>query len=105
MITINELLERTKTEKIAIHTITEEQAITLLSELDKKECIWFGTARLITGTFYGEYKENTCYSLHEHYKIPSIKKVMYGPLNYYQERGYTIIECGDIDFQEEHYDK
>ena len=97
MITFNELLKLAETKRVAIHTITEEQAITLLSELDKKGCMWSGTARLITGTFYGEYKENTCYSLHEHYKIPSIKKVMHGPLNHYQERGYTIIECGDIE--------
>jgi hypothetical protein len=36
MITFTDLLERAKTEPIAIHTPTEEQDITLLTELDKR---------------------------------------------------------------------
>ena len=36
MITFTDLLEKAKTNKIAIHTTTEEQAKVLLSELDKR---------------------------------------------------------------------
>ena len=41
MITFTELLERTKTEKIAVHTATKAQAITLLKEFDKKDIYGF----------------------------------------------------------------
>ena len=95
MITFNELLERAKSELIAIHTPTEEQAKTLLKALDKRGYEWFGGEE-ITITNYEDDKENTCYTFHDILD----KKIMYSPLDWYQEEGYTIIEFTDIDFSE-----
>ena len=94
MITFKDLLKRANTEKIAIHTPTEEQAITLLSELDKKGYVWASGRKLTTETFYEDDEEDTCYDFGLN------KKVMYSPLEFYQNEGYTIIEFSDIDFKE-----
>ena len=93
-ISFSELLERAKTEKIAIHTLTKKQAITLLKELDKKGFIWARGDKLTTKTNYEDEKENTCYSLLD-------KEIVYSPLDWYQDWGYTIIEFSEIDFEEE----
>lgn len=91
MITFTELLERAKSEKIAIHTATEAQSITLLTELDKRGYTWNSGMKLTTETHYGNHKENICYDFEPN------KKVWYCSLKFYQ-RGYTIIEFTDIDF-------
>ena len=101
MIKFNELLERAKTEKIAIHTPTEEQAITLLKALDEKGYKWLGGDKLTTITRYENHKEKTCYN----FSVDACrrllnKKVMYSSLSFYQEEGYTIIKFKDIDFKE-----
>lgn len=93
MITFTELLERAKSEHIAIHTQTEKQAEKLLSELDEKGYVWNGGEKLTTKTLYEDDKENTCYDFGLN------KKVMYSPLDFYQEEGYTIIEFSDIDLE------
>jgi len=93
MITFNELLEKAKSEKIAVHTPTEKQAITLLSELDKKGYTWYGREEIIK-TLYENEKENTCYNFEPNNKIG------YGSLDWYQEYDYTIIEFSDIIFTE-----
>ena len=102
MITFNELLERAKTEKIEVHTPTEEQAKALLTELDKKGYKWIGGDKLTTRTNYDEvYKEDTCYVFGiDAYGRLLNKKVMYGSLKFYQETGYTVIEFSEIDFKE-----
>ena len=61
MITFNELLEKAKTEKIAIHTATKDQAKKLLKELDKRGYMWAGGEKLTDSTYYEYAKENTCY--------------------------------------------
>ena len=95
MITFNELLERSKSEKIVVHTPTEEQAKALLTELDKKEYTWSSGYKLTTRTNYEVYKkEDTCYNLELD------KKVMYSPLSFYQSESYTIIEFSEIEFKE-----
>ena len=104
MITFKKLLERAKTEKIAIHTPTDEQAVTLLSELDKNGFTWLGGGKLTTQTEYEYYKENTCYDFGMS-NYPYMDKVAYSPLDWYQDdwyqdEGYTIIEFNDIDFKE-----
>ena len=57
MITFTELLERAKTEKNCIHTPTEDQAVTLLKELDEKGYEWLGGEKLTTTTNYKTFKE------------------------------------------------
>ena len=89
MITFKELLERAETEKIAIHTATKDQAITLLKELDKRGYTWCSGDKLTT-THYEYENESTCYNLEPN------NKIMYSPLDYYQQEYYAIIEFKDI---------
>ena len=93
MITFTELLERTKTEKIAVHTAMKAQAITLLKEFDKKGYIWLCGDKL-TITHYEDFRKKTCYN------FESKNEICYGSLSFYQNKGYTIIEFTDIDFSE-----
>ena len=94
MITFAELLERIKTEKIVVHTPMEEKAVVLLKMLDKRGFTWVYGDKLTTETYYEDYKEKTCYSLLD-------KEIMFGPLNFYQEHDYTIIEFKAIEFKED----
>ena len=96
MITFNELLERTKSNDIAIHTPTEDQAKALLNELNKKGYKWNSGDKLTTMILYGDYKEDTCY-----YTLEPNNRICYGSLSFYQENDYTIVEFKDIDFKEE----
>ena len=100
MITFNELLERAKTEKIAIHTPTEKQAKALLKALDEKGYVWLTETKLTTETWY-EYEENTCYDFYDGVGKLLDKKVCFSPLKFYKKCGRTIIEFKDIDFKEE----
>ena len=94
MITFTELLEKAKSEKIVVHTPTEEQAITLLKALDKRGFIWCSGEKLTTKTHYEDEKENTCYEFEQN------NKVCYSSLSFYQKYGYTIIEFSEIEFAE-----
>ena len=101
MITFNELLERTKTEKIAVHTPTEEQAITLLKALDKRGFTWVGGDKLTDTTYYEYEKENTCYVFGVDVDGNLLnKRVVYESLKFHKEHGYTIIEFSEIEFKE-----
>ena len=101
MITFTELLERAKTEKIVVHTPTEKQAITLLKALDKRGYKW-NSGKTLTKKRYEFYNENTsCYNFSAYTDgVLLNKKVMYSPLSFYQEEGYTIVEFSEIDFKE-----
>ena len=93
-LSFSELLKRAKTEKIAIHTPTEEQAKALLKALVKKGYKWISGYKLTSETCYEDYKENTCYDFELN------NKICYCRLNFYQQCGYTIIEFKAIDFKE-----
>ena len=100
MITFNELLERAKTEKIAIHTPTEEQAITLLKALDEKYFTWVGGEKLTNMARYEGFREKTCYVFNRDCCGSKLyKEIRYGSLKVHQECGYTIVEFKDIDFK------
>ena len=94
MITFTELLERAKTEEIAIHTPTEEQAIILLKALDERGYEWNSEKTLTTRTNYEDFREFTCYNFQLN------NKIMYGSLKFHQEHDCTIIKFKDIDFEE-----
>ena len=101
MITFKELFKRAETEKIAIHTATEDQVTALLTELEKRGYTWISNEKLTTKTCYEVLKEDTCYVFEIDTDGDSLnKKVMYSPLSFYQAHGFTIIECSDIDFKE-----
>ena len=95
MITFNELLERTKTKNIAVHTPTEDEAKALLAKLHKRSYAWNSGTKLTIETFYKNYEEKTAYAFERRHKIA------YCSLDWYQENDYTIVEFSDIDFQEE----
>ena len=101
MITFKELLERAKSERIAIHTPTEEQAKALLKALDERGYEWISEEKLTDITCYEDEKENTCYTFYDCYGKLLDKKITYSPLDWHQGEGYTIIEFKDIDFKEE----
>lgn len=101
MITFTKLLKRAKREHIAIHTPTEKQAITLLTELDKRGYTWNSGRELTATTYYEDDGENTCYSFYDCYGKLLDKKVMCCSLEFYQGRGYTIIEFSEIEFKKE----
>ena len=102
MITFTELLERAKTEKLAIHTPTEAQAKKLLSELDERGYEWVNGEKLTDITRYEDEKENTCYVFGiDVFGNALDKKVVYESLKFHQENGYTVIEFSEIDFKEE----
>ena len=94
MITFTELLERSKSKKIVVHTPTEEQAKALLTELDKNGYTWCGGDKLTTRTNYEVYKEDTCYALEPN------NTIYYSLFTWYQSESYTIIEFNDINFSE-----
>ena len=100
-LSFSELLERTKTEEIAIHTPTEKQAKALLKALDERGYEWTLIVKLTTKTCYKYYKENTCYSFYDSYGKLRDKEVWYCSLDWYQDEGYKIIEFSEIDFEEE----
>lgn len=87
------LSELIKQDKIAIHTPTQKQSITLLSELDKRGFKWIDGMKLTDITCYEYHEENTCYNFEPN------NKIMYSPLSFYQEEGYTIIYFTDIDLE------
>ena len=104
MITFKELLERSKSKKIVVHTPMKAQAITLLKALDKRGYKWCDNTKLTEETYYEVYKKDTCYVLGY---APSFfdvrgtalnKKVLYGPLGYAKDTCYKIVEFSDINF-------
>ena len=98
MTTKTELLERAKTENIAIHTPTEEQAKILLSELDKSGYVWADGDKLTDKTRYETFEEDTCYGFNGMSGMP--KEILYSSLWWNQALNITIVEFTDINFKE-----
>ena len=100
MITFNELLEKSKTENIAVHTANESQALTLLSELDKKGYVWKPDSKLTAASCYFFFGADTHYffGITNH---PHCDRVKFGTLCDAKDEGCAIIEFTDIDFKEE----
>lgn len=78
-ITITDFKEKSYSEKMCIHCDTEGKAKTLFEYLKSS----------INGvaTFWGEYRENTCYTVYG-----------YGSIKYFKDNGYTIYEFEDVIF-------
>ena len=102
MIKLSEIIARVKNEEIAIHTATEEQAITLLKTLDKRGFTWLGGEKLTNMARYEGFREKTCYVFSRDCCGSKLyKEIRYGSLKVHQECGYTIVEFQDINFKEE----
>lgn len=98
MITFKYLLERAKTENIAIHTPTEDQAKILLSELDKSGYVWADGDKLTDKTRYKTFEEDTCYGFNGMSGMP--KEIICSLLWWNQTLNITIVEFTDINFKE-----
>ena len=100
MITFTELLEKSKTENIAVHTANESQALTLLSELDKKGYMWKPDSKLTAASWFFFFKEDTHYFFGIT-NYPNCNRVKFGSLCDAKDEGCALVEFTDIDFKEE----
>jgi len=98
MITFKELLKTSKSNDIAIHTPTEDQAKILLSELDKSGYVWADGDKLTDKTRYETFEEDTCYGFNGMGDMP--KEILYSSLWWNQALNITIVEFTDINFKE-----
>jgi len=79
---------------IAVHCKTEEEAIDFCRRAEKEEFKWQFSCEVGLKTKYKEYKERMCYRCVSH------KDLNYGTINYYKEKGYTILEWSNYMNQE-----
>ena len=95
MITFKKLLERAKSEDIAVHTPTEGQAKTLLKALDENKYLWSGGRDLTITSNYSLYKKDTYYV----FGGDNCKEVTFGSL-LYCSKIFRPIEFSEIEFKE-----
>ena len=76
---------KNKDNKIAVHCKTEEEAIDFCKQMHEHGMKWNGGFSYLDYTNYRIYREGTCY----------IAKGGYCFKNYYEKRGYTILEWSD----------
>ena len=76
---------KNKDNKIAVHCKTEEEAKDFCKQMHEHEMKWSGGFSYLDYTNYRIYRERTCY----------IAKGEYCFKNYYEKRGYTILEWSD----------
>ena len=81
---------KNKDNKIAVHCKTEEEAVDFCKQMHEHGMKWNGGFSYLDYTNYRIYREGTCY----------IAKGEYCFKNYYEKRGYTILEWSDY-MQEE----
>lgn len=71
--------------KIAVNCKTEEEAVDFCKQMHEHGMKWSGGSSYLDYTNYRIYREGTCY----------IAKGEYCFKNYYEKRGYTILEWSD----------
>lgn len=76
---------KNKDNKIAVHCKTEEEAVDFCKQMHEHGMKWNGGFSYLDYTNYRIYREGTCY----------IAKGKYCFKNYYEKRGYTILEWSD----------
>jgi len=73
-----------------IHCPTEEQAVEVLSILDKQGCKWWASGDSLTEkTRWDWYEEDTCYRIDD-------KKVYFDSKELYEIEGYQIISATEF---------
>ena len=77
--------ERFKTEKIAVHCKTEEEAKDFCKKMHEQGMKWCGGDAYLEHTNYSNYKEKTCYTANG----------CYCDHDFYAKKGYTILEWSD----------
>lgn len=75
-----------KHNKIVVLCDTEEEAKDFLEECYKRKFCWVSDT--IKETFWGEYKDKTCYSNDFNFD----NRLGYGTIDFYQKRNYKIIK-------------
>lgn len=76
---------KNKDNKIAVHCKTEEEAVDFCKQMHEHGMKWNDGFSYLDYTNYRIYREGTCY----------IAKGEYCFKNYYEKRGYTILEWSD----------
>lgn len=76
---------KNKDNKIAVHCKTEEEAVGFCKQMHEHGMKWNGGFSYLDYTNYRIYREGTCY----------IAKGEYCFKNYYEKKGYTILEWSD----------
>jgi hypothetical protein len=76
---------KNKENRIAVHCKTEEEAVDFCKQMHEHGMKWNGGFSYLDYTNYRIYREGTCY----------IAKGEYCFKNYYEKRGYTILEWSD----------
>ena len=76
---------KNKDNKIAVHCKTEEEAVGFCKQMHEHGMKWNGGFSYLDYTNYRIYRERTCY----------IAKGEYCFKNYYEKKGYTILEWSD----------
>lgn len=76
---------KNKDNKIAVHCKTEEEAVDFCKQMHEHGMKWNGGFSYLDYTNYRIYREGTCY----------IAKGEYCFKNYYEKKGYTILEWSD----------
>lgn len=86
--------EKFKTEKIAVHCKTEEEAKDFCREMHERGMKWYSEETCLNRTHYDIYKEKTCYYADGEYSR----------LEFAEEKGYAILEWSDY-IQEKEFTK
>lgn len=101
MITFNELLQRAKSQNIAVHTSTKEQAKKFVNEISKKVYKQGDCAKTTMESHYDIFGADTCYlfgtTCVSTVNYPCFMVASQWDASY---EGYAIVEFTDIDFEE-----
>ena len=102
MITFNELLKIAKTEQVAVHTSTKDQAKKFVNEISKIVYKESGCVKTTMESHYDIFGADTCY-LFGTTCVSTVNYPCFMVASQWDARyeGYVIIEFSDIDFKEE----
>ena len=102
MITFNELLQRAKSQNIAVHTSTKEQAKKFVNEISKKVYRRSDCVKTTMESHYDIFGADTCY-LFGTTCVSTVNYPCFMVASQWDARyeGYAIVEFTNIDFKEE----
>ena len=84
------IIERLKTEAIAVHCDTEEKANDFLEVLHNHGCKWLSDYELTHHNNYRIYTNETCYIVNQN------SKVEYSDKKFYENNNYKIISYDEF---------
>lgn len=90
---MNKMIERFKSEKIAVHCNTQEEYDELMKLLDKYNFKWRSGEKATLGKIFQVYKNETCVNYSNHI-LPGLGYA--DKVYYYAVKDYELIECKDF---------